>query len=64
MARSLGAGMTGPDVLVGTALDGSVWSIDPTTGASAQIGAFGGGWISSGDLVSVKGFGTSGGARA
>ncbi len=51
-------GQTGDDVLVGTALDGTVWRIDPTTGASTQIGSFGGGWISSGDLVSVKGFGT------
>jgi hypothetical protein len=51
-------GQTGPDTLVGTTLDGSIWSIDPTSGASTQIGQFGNGLISSGDLVSIKGFGT------
>jgi len=48
----------GPEKLVGTTLDGSVWQIDPMTGTSTQIGAYGGGLTSSGDLVSVSGFGT------
>jgi hypothetical protein len=51
-------GATGDDVLIGTALDGSIWRIDPMTGASTEVGSFGGGYISSGDLVSVEGFGT------
>lgn len=49
---------TGAEVLIGAALDGSVWQIDPVTGASTQIGEYGGGWGSSGDIVSVAGFGT------
>jgi hypothetical protein len=55
-ASELGA--RGDDVLVGTALDGSIWRLDPMTGGSEEIGNFGGGYISSGDLVSVDGFGT------
>ncbi len=52
-------GTTGDDVLVGTTLDnGSLWRIDPATGESTQIGDFGNGYISSGDIVSVEGFGT------
>ncbi|HTJ47338.1 MAG TPA: hypothetical protein VL463_34805 [Kofleriaceae bacterium] len=52
-------GETGDDVLIGTALtDGSIWRVDPMTGASTMIGQYGNGWISSGDIVSVKGFGT------
>jgi hypothetical protein len=47
-----------PEILVGTTLDGSVWQINPTTGATNQIGAYGGDLTSSGDLVSVAGFGT------
>jgi len=51
-------GARGNDVLVGTALDGSIWRIDPVTGNSEEIGNFGNGYISSGDIVSVEGFGT------
>jgi hypothetical protein len=47
-----------PEKLVGTTLDGSVWEINPTTGQSTQFGAYGGDLTSSGDLVSVAGFGT------
>jgi hypothetical protein len=46
------------EVLVGTTLDGSVWRVDPQTGATMVIGNYGGGWTSSGDIVSVDGFGT------
>lgn len=49
---------TGAEILVGTTLDGSVWQLDPMTGMSTQIGAYGGNYISSGDIVSVDGFGT------
>lgn len=49
----------GGEILVGTGLGGTLWQIDPT-GASApvQIGAYGGQVVSSGDIVSVTGFGT------
>lgn len=51
-------GMTGPDVLVATRnADGGVFRIDPMTGATSPIGNMGG-FSSSGDLVSVAGFGT------
>jgi hypothetical protein len=43
--------------LVGTTLDGSVWAIDPTTGATSLAGSYGGVWTSSGDIVYVEGFG-------
>jgi hypothetical protein len=49
---------TGVEILVGAALDGSVWRIDETTGASTLVGNYGGGMTSSGDIVSVTGFGT------
>jgi hypothetical protein len=49
----------GDEILVGTGLGGTLWKIDPTgTNAPMQIGAYGGQMISSGDLVSVAGFGT------
>jgi hypothetical protein len=49
----------GPDVLVGSRnTDGKIFSIDPNTGAVAEIGDMGGEWVSSGDIVSVYGFGT------
>ena len=52
-------GSSGPDVLIGTDnTDGSVFRVDPATGATTQIGAMGGSFVSSGDLVSVDGFGT------
>ena len=51
-------GTTGPDVLVATRnADGGVFRIDPMTGATSPIGNMGG-FSSSGDLVSVAGFGT------
>jgi len=37
---------------------GDVYSVDPLTGSSTLIGNFGGGLLASGDVVSVKGFGT------
>ena len=49
---------TGQEILVGAALDGSVWRIEKSTGVSTQIGNYSGGFTSSGDIVSVKGFGT------
>ena len=49
---------TGVETLVGAALDGSVWRIDKTTGASTLIGNYSGGMTSSGDIVSVTSFGT------
>jgi hypothetical protein len=52
-------GQTGDDVLVGTRNDdGQVFQVDPMTGAVAQIGNMGAQYVSSGDLCSVKGFGT------
>ena len=53
--------LTQPDdteILVGTALDGTVWQIDKTDGSSTMVGDFGGVMESSGDLVSVYGLGT------
>jgi hypothetical protein len=48
------------DVLVATRnLDGHVFSVNPMTGQTQQIGDMGGGFSSSGDLVSVRGFGTA-----
>ncbi len=49
---------TGDEVLIATALDGSVHRIDPMTGVSTPIGNYGGSLTSSGDVVSVTGFGT------
>lgn len=52
-------GATGDDVLVGTDnTDGKVYRIDPMTGAATQVGDMGGGFVSSGDLVAIDGFGT------
>jgi len=52
-------GMTGPDVLVGTETgSGNVYKVDPTNGQTTMIGSMGGSYSSSGDLVSVDGFGT------
>lgn len=52
-------GGTGADVLVGTeAADGQVWQVNTTTGAVTQVGSMGGSYVSSGDIVSVDGFGT------
>lgn len=47
------------EILVGTGLGGTLWKIDPMgVMPSTQIGAYGGQMSSSGDLVSVAGFGT------
>jgi hypothetical protein len=48
----------GAEVLIAGGLQGSVWRIDPMTGESTQIGDYGGAVESSGDIVSVSGFGT------
>jgi hypothetical protein len=49
----------GPDVLVATRdTDGQVFRVEPTTGATTPIGNMGG-FSSSGDVVSVTGFGTA-----
>jgi hypothetical protein len=44
--------------LLATTLDGGVFRIDPLTGTATQVGALGPGLRSSGDLVSVAGYGT------
>jgi hypothetical protein len=46
------------EILVGTGLSGLLYKIDPATGASTEIGDYGGVIESSGDIVSVDGFGT------
>ncbi len=43
--------------LLGTTQSGELWRIDPTSGASSRVGAFGGGLLSSGDIVFVYGAG-------
>lgn len=52
----------GPDpndeILVGAALSGDVYQIDPMNGNSSLLGNYGNGLGSSGDLVYVRGFGT------
>lgn len=51
-------GQTGEDVLVATRnANGAVFRIDPMTGATSQVGNMGS-FASSGDLVSIEGFGT------
>ncbi|MBA3499497.1 MAG: hypothetical protein M4D80_20155 [Myxococcota bacterium] len=51
-------GQTGPDILVATRnANGVVSRIDPTTGNATQVGNMGA-FSSSGDLVSIAGFGT------
>jgi hypothetical protein len=47
-----------PETLVATSYLGGVFRIDPTTGMASEIGNLGGGQQSSGDLVSVQGYGT------
>ena len=52
-------GMTGNDVLIGTqTTDDKVFRVNPMTGAATQVGAMGASYTSSGDVVSVDGFGT------
>lgn len=46
------------EILLASGSDGTVWRIDPTTGASTSVGTMGAGMSSSGDLVSVNKFGT------
>ena len=51
-------GQTGDDVLVATRnADGIVFRVDPASGQTTQIGNMGS-FVSSGDLVSIDGFGT------
>jgi hypothetical protein len=58
-ATQVGGTDNDPDVLVGDRnTDGAIFQIDPMTGSATQIGDMGGNWVSSGDLVSVKDFGT------
>jgi hypothetical protein len=46
------------EYLAGTTYEGLLFRIDPVTGAASKIGAFGAGLGSSGDIVSVTGYGT------
>jgi hypothetical protein len=48
----------GDEVLLGSGLDGNVYRLDPGTGAATLVGPLGMGLKSSGDLVSVAGYGT------
>ncbi len=48
----------GEELLVGVAASGALFRIDPITGESMEIGNYGAGVSSSGDLVSVRNFGT------
>jgi hypothetical protein len=45
------------EVLVGVAIDGGWWRIDPSgvTAKLTQLGSYGGGWMSSGDAVGIIG---------
>lgn len=54
----IGPDPNGPERLVGANTDGEVYEINPVTGASTLVGSYGGGYGSSGDIVSVRGFGT------
>jgi hypothetical protein len=49
---------SGGEILIGTTETGEVWEIDRATGSSTMIGDYGGVVGSSGDIVSVTGFGT------
>jgi hypothetical protein len=49
---------TGEEILLGAGLDGTLVQIDPLTGDPTTIGSYGAGLGSSGDIVSVDGFGT------
>lgn len=46
------------ELLLATTQDGSVYRIDPTNGQAFPVGTLGAGLGSSGDLVSVEGYGT------
>lgn len=52
-------GSAGQEMLLGAAQDGSVFELDPSTGAATPRGNYGDGMGSSGDIVSVEGFGTA-----
>lgn len=52
-------GAAGQEMLLGAAQDGSVYEVDPATGATSPRGQYGDGMGSSGDIVSVEGFGTA-----
>lgn len=43
------------EILIAAASSGTVYQVDPSTGATTPIGAYGNGWGSSGDIVSVRG---------
>ena len=45
----------GAEILVGADTNGDVYKVNPSTGAQTLIGNYGGGWASSGNLVSVAG---------
>lgn len=49
---------SGGEVLVAANGGGDLYRIEPQTGIPTKIGNYGGGLMSSGDLVSVRGFGT------
>jgi len=51
------------ETLVGTALDGTVWEVNPETGVTTELGAFGNDIGSSGDVVGVFDLGTLATAR-
>ena len=58
-AAQLGRTATDPDVLVASrSSDGKIFELDQHTGAATQVGDMGAGMASSGDIVSVTGFGT------
>lgn len=48
----------GAETLVAAAVDGTLWRLEAATGVATAIGAYGAGLGSSGDTVSVAGFGT------
>jgi len=50
---------SGNEMLLAAALDGSIYELNPMTGQATPRGNYGGGMGSSGDLVSVEGFGTA-----
>lgn len=51
-------GTPGPDILIGSRnSDGKIFRVDPATGGATEIGDMGGGYVSSGDIVAVSGFG-------
>lgn len=54
----IGPDPNAPERLVGANLAGDVFEINPMTGASSLVGSYGAPWVSSGDIVSVRGFGT------